>query len=73
MATTNKIFIGIDDQVIELTGQEKTAFLADKQLIIDADLLLETEYQAKRDARASALTKLAEVAGLTEDELNAIL
>ena len=73
MATANKIFIGIDDQVIELTGADKEAFIAQREADKAERALLETEYQAKRDARASALTKLAEVAGLTEDELNAIL
>ena len=73
MATASKIFIGNDDQVIELTGADKEAFIAQREADKAERLLLETEYQAKRDARASALTKLAEVAGLTEDELNAIL
>jgi hypothetical protein len=36
-------------------------------------LLLETEYKAKQDARASALTKLGQIAGLTKEELDAIL
>ena len=73
MATASKIFIGNDDQVIELTGADKEAFIAQREADKAERLLLETEYQAKRDARASALNKLAEVAGLTEDELNAIL
>jgi hypothetical protein len=70
---TEKIIIGIDNQVIELKGAEKEAFLADKKTITDADALLETEYKAKQDARASALTKLGEIAGLTKEELDAIL
>ena len=73
MATTNKIMVGIDDQVIELTGADKEAFLADRQATEDARLLLETEYKAKQKAREDAIKKLAEVAGLTEAELNAIL
>ena len=40
MATTNKkeeqIFIGIDDQIIELTGTDKEAFIADRELISNA-------------------------------------
>jgi hypothetical protein len=36
-------------------------------------LLLETEYKAKQKAREDAIKKLAEVAGLTEEEINAIL
>ena len=73
MATTSKIFIGIDDQVIELTGAEKEAFVADRKASVDAKALLEAEYQAKRDARESAITKLAEIAGLTKEELASIL
>ena len=73
MATTNKIMVGIDDQVIELTGAEKEAFLADRKASADAQALLETEYKAKQKAREDAIKKLAEVAGLTEEEINAIL
>jgi hypothetical protein len=36
MASTNKIMVGIDDQVIELTGADKEAFLADRELISNA-------------------------------------
>jgi hypothetical protein len=76
MATTTKsekLFIGIDDQVIELTGADKEAFLAQRKTEQDAKALLEAEYQAKRDARESAITKLAEIAGLTKEELASIL
>jgi hypothetical protein len=73
MATTSKIFVGIDDQVIELTGADKEAFIAQRETDEQARLLLETEYKAKQDARASALTKLGEIAGLTKEELDAIL
>jgi hypothetical protein len=68
-----QIFIGIDNQVIELTGAEKEAFLADRDATLEAQRLLEAEYQAKRDARESAITKLGEIAGLTKEELDAIL
>jgi hypothetical protein len=73
MATTNKVMVGIDDQVIELTGADKEAFLADRQVTAQANALLEAEYKAKQDSRESAIKKLAEIAGLTKDELNAIL
>ena len=73
MATTNKIIIGIDDQVIELTGADKDAFLADREATATAQALLEAEYQAKQTARANAIQKLAEIAGLTEEEINSIL
>ena len=70
---TEKIMVGIDDQVIELKGADKEAFIADQQAREQQRLLLETEYKAKQDARASAINKLAEIAGLTEEELASIL
>ena len=70
---TEKIMIGIDDQVIELKGADKEAFIAQREADQAEALLLETEYKAKQDARASAITKLGEIAGLTKEELDAIL
>jgi hypothetical protein len=67
------IFIGIDDKVIELTGADKEAFIAEREERAQAKALLEAEYKAKQDSRESAIKKLAEIAGLTKDELNAIL
>jgi hypothetical protein len=46
--------------------------LKEKQTI-KPQAILETEYKAKQDARESALKKLAEIAGLTEEELASIL
>ena len=68
-----QIFIGVDNQVIELTGEAKEAFLADRKQMRETSALLEAEYKAKQEARESAIKKLAEIAGLTKDELNAIL
>jgi hypothetical protein len=73
MATTNKIFIQDGDTVIELTGADKEAFLADRKANADAQALLAAEYKAKQDARDSAIKKLGEIAGLTKEELDAIL
>ena len=70
---TEKIFVGIDNDKIELTGADKEAFLADREASLEAQRLLEAEYKAKQDSRESAIKKLAEIAGLTKDELNAIL
>ena len=69
----NKIFVQIDNEKIELTGADKEAFLADREATLEAQRLLEAEYKAKRDARESAITKLGEIAGLTKEELDAIL
>jgi hypothetical protein len=76
MATTNKtekIVIGIGDEVIELTGADKEAFIAQRQIDQQANALLEAEYKAKQDARESAIKKLADIAGLTKEELASIL
>ena len=70
---SEQIFIGIDDQVIELTGADKEAFLEQRAKDQAEQKLLEAEYKAKQEARESAIKKLAEIAGLTKDELNAIL
>jgi hypothetical protein len=75
MATTNKtekIMVGIGEEVIELTGAEKEAFIAERELTIQANLLLEAEQAAKQEARTSALTKLATIAGLNEEEMTAL-
>ena len=70
---TEKIYVGIDNQRIELTGADKEAFIADREERAVQFSLFEAEYQAKRDARESAITKLGEIAGLTKEELDAIL
>ena len=75
MAKSNvsAIFIGIGDEKIELSGKELEAFLTDRDARAQESLLLETEYKAKQKAREDAIKKLAEIAGLTEEEINAIL
>ena len=73
MATTSKIFIGIDNDKIELTGADKEAFIAQREADNQASLLLETEYQAKKQARIDAITKLGQASGLTTEEIEAIL
>jgi len=67
------ILIQDGDTVIELTGADKEAFLSERAQMQEETALLEAEYQAKKDSRESAIKKLAEIAGLTKDELNAIL
>jgi hypothetical protein len=73
MAKSETIKIQDGDTVIELTGADKDAFEADRKQIHDNKVLLEAEYEAKRQARVNAITKLAEIAGLTEEEINSIL
>jgi hypothetical protein len=73
MAKSETIKIQDGDTVIELTGADKEAFIADREASVKAQLLLEAEYEAKRTARANAINKLSEIAGLTEEEINSIL
>ena len=70
---TEKIIIGVDDQVIELKGADKEAFIFERDAREQEKALLETEYKAKQKARESAIKKLAEIAGLTKEELASIL
>jgi hypothetical protein len=76
MATTNKkeelTLVGIGDEVIELTGADKEAFEADRKQMRESQALLEAEQAAKQEARTSALTKLATIAGLNEEEMTAL-
>ena len=73
MAKLETIKIQVGEEVIELTGADKDAFIADREATATAQALLEAEYEAKRTARANAINKLAEIAGLTEEEINSIL
>ncbi len=75
MAKTNvsAIFIGVDNEVIELKGDDLTAFLADREATAQAFLLLESEAQAKKQARIDAITKLGQASGLTTEEIESIL
>ena len=73
MATTNKIMVGIDDQIIELTGADKEAFIAQREADNAERALLEAEQLAKQQKRIDAITKLGEASGLTTDEINSIL
>jgi hypothetical protein len=77
MATTPKkeeqIFIGVDDQVVELIGADKEAFIADREATLEAQRLLEALALEKQQKRVDAITKLGEASGLTTDEINAIL
>ena len=70
---TEKINIQIGEEVIELKGTDKETFL-EQRVKDQAELaLLEAEYKAKQDARESAIKKLADIAGLTKEELASIL
>jgi hypothetical protein len=67
--TTEQIFIGVDDQVIELTGADKEAFLAQREADNAEREAREVEQVAKAEQKAAILERL----GLTEDELKVVL
>ena len=73
MAKSETILVQDGDTVIELTGADKEAFIAQRNADNAAQELLEAEYKAKQEARENAIKKLAEVAGLTKEELASIL
>jgi hypothetical protein len=72
MPTANKsekIMIGIDNEIIELTGADKEAFL-EQRVKDQAELKTQLAKQEEQKAlKVSAYTKL----GLTKEEINAIV
>jgi hypothetical protein len=72
MAKSETIKIQDGDTVIELTGADREAFIADREESNARILTLEAEQAAKQEARTSALTKLATIAGLNEEEMKAL-
>jgi len=67
--TIEQIFIGIDDQRIELTGADKEAFLAQREADNAERQAYETELATKAAQKAAILQRL----GLNEDELKVVL
>ena len=71
MATAEKIYVGIDNERVELTGADLTAFKAQSTKDQAEANALQAEAEARVAARASALAKLAAL-GLTEQEIAAL-
>ena len=65
------IFIGIDNERIELTGADLTAFKAQRTKDQAETTARKAEAEAKVAARESALAKLADL-GLTAEEIAAL-
>jgi hypothetical protein len=64
----DQIFVQDGETVIELTGAEKEAFIAQRT----SDQLDEQARQAKADAVKAAKLSALQKLGLTEEEINAI-
>ena len=71
MATAEKIYVGIDNERVELTGADLTAFKAQRTKDQAEAKALQAEAEAKAAARDSALAKLAKL-GLTDEEIAAL-
>ena len=67
--TTEKIFIGINNERIELVGAEKDAFIAQRKLDIEAQKQRIAEAEAKAAQKAALLERL----GITEAEAKLLL
>jgi len=64
-----QIFVGIDNEVIELTGKDKDAFIAQRELDIAEHETNKAKQDEQKALKVSAYKKL----GLTTEEINAIL
>ena len=71
MATVEKIYVGIDNERVELTGAELTAFKAQRTKDTAELNARQAEADAKVAARESALAKLAAL-GLSAEEIAAL-
>ena len=68
-----QIFIGNDDMVVELLGKAKEEFIAEREkLQIELNFIKEQQ-NVKKEARENAIKKLAEIAGLTDEEIKSII
>jgi len=69
--TTEKIYVGIDDKKIELTGEALEAFIAERAIRIKEAEAKAAEAQVKAQAKLTAQAKLAAL-GLTVEDLQAL-
>jgi hypothetical protein len=72
MDTINKIFVQLNDERVELTGEALEDFLADRAQLQAEEAARQAEQDAKAAAKESALTKL-QALGLTEAEAKQIV
>jgi hypothetical protein len=69
---SDKIYVGIDGEKIELKGQELIDFETFRAELREVEQFFEAEQQAKKTAYQSAINKLTAL-GLNEDEVQAIV
>jgi hypothetical protein len=66
---SDKIYIGIDNERIEATGEILEQILLDRENAKQSQIAKETEAQARAEAKAALLERL----GITEDEAKLLL
>jgi hypothetical protein len=69
MTTSEKIIVFVGNEKIELTGEAKQTFIAQRE----ADLLAEQEIKSAKEAKAQARILLLNRLGITEDEAKLLL
>jgi len=68
----SRVFVQVNDEVIELSGEEAAERLAHCERLIARGEELMNSIERRKEATASAKAKLAAL-GLTDDEINALL
>ena len=70
---SNKVIINIDDQAIELKGQELTDFLAQREAENQETLARQNAAIAEREAKVAARLAVIERLGLSELEASLLI
>ena len=73
MAKSETIKIQDGEQIIELTGADKEAFIAQREADNVAFQLVEAEQAEKKQLRESAIRQLAQTANLSEEQIETLL
>ena len=73
MASTTKVLIQVNDEIVELTGDALKAFEADRKASADAQALLEAEQATRKQLRETAIRQLAQTANLSEEQIETLL
>lgn len=71
MANTEKVYVGINGELVELTGEDLKAFEAQRKRDAAEAKAIKDAAKARVAARESALAKLADL-GLTAEEIAAL-
>ena len=69
MTESDKIFVGIDGKLVELTGVDKETFIAQQEADKAECALLQAKYETRKQQKLAILERI----GLTEEELQIVL